>query len=103
MRGSGEVRAVILALFSVLVQHTEAAKMDWSAGSQALAGKVCLVTGASRGVGKGIALGLGEQGATVYLTGRSQVRVGSPFSGGTISGTKKTDDPRMRCKRQQRR
>jgi dehydrogenase/reductase SDR family protein 1 len=29
------------------------------------------VTGASRGVGKGIALGVGEAGATVYLTGRT--------------------------------
>ncbi|NIK56529.1 SDR family NAD(P)-dependent oxidoreductase [Kribbella shirazensis] len=37
-----------------------------------LAGKVALVTGASRGVGKGIALGLGEQGATVYVTGRTE-------------------------------
>jgi NAD(P)-dependent dehydrogenase (short-subunit alcohol dehydrogenase family) len=36
-----------------------------------LAGKVALVTGASRGGGKGIALVLGERGATVYVTGRS--------------------------------
>jgi len=36
-----------------------------------LEGKVVLVTGATRGVGKGIALGLGEAKATVYITGRS--------------------------------
>ncbi len=36
-----------------------------------LTGKVAVVTGASRGVGKGVALGLGEAGATVYVSGRS--------------------------------
>jgi NAD(P)-dependent dehydrogenase (short-subunit alcohol dehydrogenase family) len=36
-----------------------------------LNGRVALVAGATRGVGRGIALALGEAGATVYCTGRS--------------------------------
>jgi NAD(P)-dependent dehydrogenase (short-subunit alcohol dehydrogenase family) len=36
-----------------------------------LEGRVAVVTGASRGVGRGVALVLGECGATVYVTGRS--------------------------------
>ena len=36
-----------------------------------LRGKVALVTGATRGAGRGIAVALGAEGATVYGTGRS--------------------------------
>jgi NAD(P)-dependent dehydrogenase (short-subunit alcohol dehydrogenase family) len=36
-----------------------------------LNGRIALVTGASRGIGKGIAIALGEQGCTVYVTGRT--------------------------------
>lgn len=45
-----------------------------------LSGAVALVTGASRGVGRGIALALGQSGAKVYVTGRS------------VSGGKRTED-----------
>ncbi len=36
-----------------------------------LEGKVAVVAGATRGAGRGIAVALGEAGATVYCTGRS--------------------------------
>lgn len=36
-----------------------------------LKGRICVVTGASRGAGRGIAEELGGAGATVYVTGRS--------------------------------
>ncbi len=54
-----------------------------------LKGKIAVVAGASRGCGRGIALALGEQAATVYVTGRS-VRGGPPpidGSAGTIQDT----------------
>lgn len=47
---------------------------------------VAVVTGASRGAGKGIALALGEAGMTVYVTGRSQAAGDSQY-GGTIGET----------------
>ncbi len=42
--------------------------------SKPLQGKVALVAGATRGAGRGIAIALGEAGATVYCTGRSSQR-----------------------------
>ncbi|MGH3491575.1 MAG: SDR family NAD(P)-dependent oxidoreductase [Actinopolymorphaceae bacterium] len=43
-----------------------------------LRGKVAVVTGASRGAGRGIAKVLGEEGGTVYVTGRTSRETGSP-------------------------
>jgi NAD(P)-dependent dehydrogenase (short-subunit alcohol dehydrogenase family) len=39
--------------------------------THSLTGKVALVTGATRGAGRGTAVALGEAGATVYCTGRT--------------------------------
>jgi NAD(P)-dependent dehydrogenase (short-subunit alcohol dehydrogenase family) len=54
--------------------------------AQSPASYVSLVTGASRGAGKGIALALGAAGATVYVTGRSQQEGDAPLPG-TIHAT----------------
>ena len=47
---------------------------------------VAIVTGASRGAGRGIAVALGSHGCTVYVTGRSQ-RAGDHSLPGTIYET----------------
>ena len=47
---------------------------------------VAVVTGASRGAGRGIAVALGERGYKVYVTGRS-VREGDAVLPGTIGAT----------------
>ena len=53
---------------------------------QNLKNVVAIVTGASRGAGKGIAIALGREGATVYVTGRSLKEGDAPLPG-TIAGT----------------
>jgi NAD(P)-dependent dehydrogenase (short-subunit alcohol dehydrogenase family) len=46
--------------------------MRWHDGENVMSEpKIALVTGASRGAGRGIAIGLGEKGMTVYVTGRT--------------------------------
>ena len=54
-----------------------------------LAGKVAVVAGGSRGAGKGIALALGEAGATVYVAGRTTERGWQPRDGapGSVEAT----------------
>lgn len=50
--------------------------------------QVALVTGASRGAGKGIAKGLGAKGMTVYVTGRTkQVGAAKGWDGTALPGT----------------
>jgi NAD(P)-dependent dehydrogenase (short-subunit alcohol dehydrogenase family) len=52
-----------------------------------LRGRVVVVTGGSRGVGKGIALALGEAGATVFVTGRSHAGGTTEGLAGTVGDT----------------
>jgi len=47
----------------------------------ALDGRVVVVTGASRGIGRGCALELAAAGATVYLTGRTLAEGSAPLPG----------------------
>ena len=59
----------------------------------ALTGKVAVVTGASRGIGKGMAIALAAQGATVYVTGRT-VKAGDHDLPGTVGETAAQCDAR---------
>jgi NAD(P)-dependent dehydrogenase (short-subunit alcohol dehydrogenase family) len=50
--------------------------MSWLPDKDGLRGRIAVVTGATRGAGRGIAAALGEAGATVICTGRSSRRGG---------------------------
>jgi NAD(P)-dependent dehydrogenase (short-subunit alcohol dehydrogenase family) len=58
-----------------------------------LSGRVAVVTGASRGIGKGVALALASEGATVYVTGRTVAPGSSPLPG-TVGETAAQCDER---------
>ena len=42
-------------------------------------GKTILVTGASSGIGRGVAIACSKMGATVYINGRNQEKLDSTF------------------------
>src|ERR1700678_3941376 len=67
-----------------VVRHYE----GMNAPKKTLQGKIALVAGATRGAGRGIAIALGEAGATVYCTGRSsRGRAATPGRPETIEET----------------
>jgi NAD(P)-dependent dehydrogenase (short-subunit alcohol dehydrogenase family) len=62
-----------------------------SSGSNALSGKVAIVTGAGQGIGEAIALGYAAEGAKVLITGRTKSKLDDVVSkieadGGTAIG-----------------
>src|SRR5262245_22349739 len=64
-----------------------------SDAARPLAGHVAIVTGASRGAGRGIALELGAAGATVIVTGRSTRGAPAPAYGQLLALSKMTAVP----------
>ncbi len=56
---------------------------------------VAVVTGASRGVGQGIALALGAAGMTVFVTGRAPEHGGSNVYGHALRGSLEDTLPRL--------
>mmetsp|Transcript_24384 Transcript_24384/g.44096 ORF Transcript_24384/g.44096 Transcript_24384/m.44096 type:complete len:388 (+) Transcript_24384:172-1335(+) len=75
---TASVRAFSLSpLYSKRVDNT---MLHANSSGKCLDGCVCVVTGASRGIGKGIATALAKESATIYVTGTSS-SCGSPPRG----------------------
>lgn len=80
MKVSSRIGLAQSALLSII------ATAYFASAFKTLDGQVAVVTGASRGIGKGVAIALAERGATVYITGRSLDFPADPL-GGTLRQT----------------
>ena len=70
---SGEfLVAALAAVIQNFLSHQNTRRADEDAGEFSLAGKIALVTGASRGIGAAIAKALAEAGADVAVVGRGE-------------------------------
>lgn len=58
----------------------------WSNCVPSTGSDIAVVTGASRGVGRGIAVALGRAGMTVYVTGRTLSGLGQEQVNGQVLG-----------------
>lgn len=79
----------IFMLCALSIHDCTAFVTSMSAQGNTFKPRVAVVTGASRGIGRGIALELGVQGMTVYVTGRSSTASSTTDSnvGGSITET----------------
>ena len=75
-------RASLQSLLALLLTPSAAA----AGAAGRLRGKTAVVTGASRGIGKGIAVALGEAGAKVFVTGRRKNAVEATAALATRAG-----------------
>lgn len=66
---------------------------DRQSQARPLEGLIAVVTGASRGAGRGIAHELGAAGATVYVTGRTTARAAPATYGKLLELSKLTEPP----------
>ena len=60
---------VVLLIIVIYITQSLYYRLCKKTNTWDLSGVVVLVTGGSKGLGKGIAVALGKAGATVYLTG----------------------------------
>lgn len=78
---AGWCSIVTVVILAAVVFQLSRPRFSVSDLEPSLVGQVAIVTGASRGIGKGFAVGLGEAKATVYVTART-LKKGASNKGG---------------------